>query len=88
MANLFNDHFVSVNTREDTSTVPSSHLNHPVPTLGDVEITPSIVFDRLEKIDVNKSSGPDGWPLLSLKETALQLSISLCMLFKKSLCST
>jgi len=36
---------------------------------------------------VNKSSGPDGWPLLSLKETALQLSIPLCILFKKSFSS-
>ena len=60
MANLFNEHFFSVYTREDASTVASFHLNHPVPTLGDVEITPSIVLDRLEKIDVNKSSGPDG----------------------------
>jgi len=83
MANLFDDHLASIYTREGASAVPSLHLNHPVPTLGDVEITLSIVLDRLEKIDVNKLSGPDGWPLRSLKKTALQLSNPLC---KKSLC--
>ena len=88
MANVFNNHFASVYTREDISSVPSFHLDHTVPTLNDVDITPSIVLDRLEKINVNKSSGPDGWPLLSLKETALQLSVPLCILFKKSLSSS
>ena len=81
MANVFNNHFASVYTREDISSVPSFHLDHTVPTLNDVDITPSIVLDRLEKINVNKSSGPDGWLLLSLKETALQLSVPLCILF-------
>ena len=33
------------------------------------------------------SSGPDGWPILSLKETALQVSVPLSILFKKSLSS-
>ena len=85
MANVFNNHFASVYTR---SSVPSFHLDHTVPTLNDVDITPSIVLDRLEKINVNKSSEPDGWPLLSLKETAVQLSVPLCTLFKKSLSSS
>ena len=84
MANVFNNYFASVYTREDISSIPSFHLDHTVPTLNDVDITPSIVLDRLEKINVNKSSRPDGWPLLSLKETALQLSVPLCILFKKS----
>ena len=87
MANLFNDHFASVYTREDISSVPSFNLDYTVPTLNDIDITPSIVFEKLEKMDVNKSSGPDGWPLLSLKETALQVSVPLCILFNKSLSS-
>ena len=85
MANLFNDYFASVYTREDVSSTPSFSLDHTVPTLND--ITPSIVFDKLKKIDVNKLSGPDGWPILSLKETALQVSVPLSILFKKSLSS-
>ena len=39
-------------------------------------------------MDVNKSLGPDGWPILSLKETALQVSVPLSILFKKSLSSS
>ena len=54
MANVFNNHFASVYTREDTSSVPSFHLDHTVPTLNDVDITPSIVLDRLEKIRENQ----------------------------------
>ena len=68
------------------SSVPSFYLDHTVPTLNDVDITPFIVLDRLVKINVNKSS--DGWPLLSLKEAALQLIVPLCILFKKSLSSS
>jgi len=68
--------------------MPSFCLDNIVPTLGDVDTTPAIVLDKLKNINVNKSSGPDGWPLLSLKKTALQLSIPLCILFKKSLSSS
>ena len=85
MANLFNNYFASVYTREDISSMPSFNLDHIVPTLNDIDVTPSIVFDKLKKIDVNKLSGPDGWPVLSLKETTLQVSVPLCILFKKSL---
>jgi len=64
MANVFNNHFVNVYTSEDVSSIPSFHLEHEVPTLDDVEVTPAIVLHKLESIDVNKSSGPDSWPLL------------------------
>ena len=52
-------------TREDVSSTPSFSLDHTVPTLND--IMPSIVFDKLKKIDVNKSSGRDGWPIDRLR---------------------
>ena len=74
MANIFNNYFVSVYTSEDVSSIPSFHLEHEVPTIDDVEVTPAIVLHKLENIDANKSSGPDSWPLLLLRETALQLS--------------
>ena len=35
-------------------------------------------------IDPSKASGPEGWPILSLKECAQQLSIPLFILFSKS----
>ena len=55
-----------------------------MPTLNDIDITPSSAYEKLEKMDMNKSSGADGWHLLSLKETALQASVPLCVLLNKS----
>ena len=58
-----------------------------ITSLTDIEITPrpAIIFDKLIHVDPSKSSGPEGWPTLSLKETAQQLCTPLCILFKKSL---
>jgi len=60
MANVFNNHFSSVYTREDVSSMASFDLDNIVPMLGDVNITPAIILDKLKNITVNKSSGPDG----------------------------
>ena len=53
--------------------------------LTDIDITPAMLLDKLMHLDPSKSSGPEGWPILSLKETAQQLCAPLCILFKKSL---
>ena len=36
-------------------------------------------------MDVSKSSGPDGWPPVILKETADSISLPLYLIFVKSL---
>ena len=63
----------------------SFQLNRDIAPLTDIEITPAIVFDKLMHLNPSKSSGPEGWLLLSLKEMAQQLCAPLCILFKKSL---
>ena len=54
--------------------------------LTNITITPAIVFDKLNPA---KASGPEGWPLFCLRESAQELCIPLSILFNKSLeCST
>ena len=65
-----------------------------LPTNGDVgDFLNNIDNGKLicEAVSFNESigqPGPDGWPILSLKETASQISLSLSILFKKSLNSS
>ena len=47
-------------------------------------ISVSMVFDELNKLKTDKSSGPEGWPLHIFKECSEQLSIPLSILFNKS----
>ena len=85
---LFNDFFTSVFTHEDTSSMPSFSLDREAPILNSITVTPSIVYDKLRNIKSDKSPGPEGWPVLALKETARELSLPLCILFTKSLHSS
>ena len=75
-------------TQEDTNSVPSFHLNRDVPVLDSVTISPTIVYNKLCKLKPDKSPGPEGWPVLALKETAQELSLPLSILFNKSLQSS
>ena len=82
---LFNDYFASVFTREDLTSIPSFcvlKVAQDPPT--DIEFTPQEVYAKLSALNPVKASGPDGRPILSLKECNQQLSIPLSILFKKS----
>ena len=48
-------------------------------------MTPDVVYSKLANLNPAKASGPEGWPLSSLKECACELSIPLSILFVKSL---
>ena len=50
-----------------------------------IEITPSIVAKKLEKLNKFKSSGPDSIHPHFLKETAYSVSVPLSMIFQESL---
>jgi len=75
---LFNELFGSV---LDCTSIPQllDDCHSPLTT---IPITPQMVFDKLNP---TKAPGPEGWPLFCLKECAQELSISLSILFKKSL---
>ena len=81
---LLNDHFASVFTQEDLSSVPSLYVPQIVDPLADIEFTPQDAYAKLCTLNPSKASGPDGWPILSLKECGQQLSVPLSILFNKS----
>ena len=87
-ANALNDYFpsvLSVFTRENNE---SFHLScHKYPDIPPIEVTSPGVVNLLTKLNVNKSTGPDGISPYILKETARQLSPLLTYLFSRSLAS-
>ena len=64
--------------------MPSFYMPHVVDPLSDIEFTPQEVYAKLSMLNPAKASGPDGWPILSLKECGQQLSVPLSILFNKS----
>jgi len=84
-ANALNDYFSSVFTRENNV---SFHLScHKYPDIPPIKVTSSGVVNLLTKLNVNKSTGPDGICPYTLKETAHELSPLLTYLFNRYLAS-
>ena len=73
---------------KNTSSMPSFSLDREILILNSITVTPSIVYDKLRNLKSDKSPGPEGWPVLALKETAKELCLPLCILFTKSLQSS
>ena len=84
IADIFNTYFSSVLTLSDDTSVPTFQLNREVSPITDIDINADIVYNKLVNLKTDKSSGPDGWPILALRETALQISSPLAIIFKKS----
>lgn len=86
-ANILNDYFSSVFTRENVTNLPyvSEGENSGGATLKEVIVTPDAVKEKLQKLDVNKACGPDGIPPRVLRELAEEIATPLCALFNKSL---
>ena len=86
-AELLNDHFASVFTREDTSNIPDFEIQ-----AKDVEILDSIVIstEKIKKhllgLKVSKAPGPDGINGKILRELAIEISPVLRTIYDKSLC--
>ena len=60
-ANLFNQYFVSVFTKEDVSNVPKLHLPMVAGfTFDHLSVSPSDVCAELSALDTSKACGPDG----------------------------
>ena len=75
-ANLLNNQFASVFTREDLSHIPKMSGNQ-VPDIPDVDI-------QIQELDSHKATGPDSIPANLLKQTALQVAPLLALIFKAS----
>jgi len=83
-ANVLNDHFYSVFSKDDTDTLPEM-ADTPYPTMPNVEIHTTGIIQLLNGIDLFKATGPDGVPPRLLKELSNELAPSLALLFKASL---
>ena len=87
MANLLNDYFVSVFTKESSvlgfSTGSTSSF-----CMDDVVFSKDLVFDKLRSLKANKSPGPDGIHPAILHECSDILSVPLCIIFQKCLDSS
>ena len=83
-AELLNQQFQSVFTREDTVKMPN--ISGPsFPPISDITISPQGVEKLLKQLKVNKASGPDCIPNKLPKETAQQIAPALSTLFQHSL---
>ena len=86
MADILNDFFCSVFTREDTTDIPDAEqLYHGMEPLEFVQITPAQVQKKLSSLKPNSAPGPDKlWPKV-LHKLASVLSIPLAIVYTKCL---
>jgi len=42
----------------------------PVPLLDTITFSPKLVFDKLKELNPSKFPGPEGWPIVVLREVA------------------
>ena len=84
-ANLFNSHFSSVFTQEDTSHVPNLSNSSPLPDMPSLRINTEGVTHLLLDIDPYKSTGQDNIPAKFLKEIAVQIAPTFSLIFQASI---
>jgi len=72
-------------TREDTDTILIMNERQESVTLRDVIITPYLVEKKLNKLNVSKSAGPDGFHPRLLKEMHSPIKVPLQIIFNKSI---
>ena len=85
MATHFNEYFSSVFACEDiTSILTVDSASSPL-LKHSIEITPTVVLNKLVALQNNKSPDPDRWPKTIIKSESQFISVPLSILFNKSL---
>ena len=84
-AEVLNDFFASVFTRENMSHMPEFSPNNIDSSLENIQITEEKVHKKLKNLNPSKAMGMDGFHPRVLKEASQELSKPLAMLFSKSL---
>ena len=83
-ANILNNQYKSVFTREDTTNIPTPS-GKPTPDMAEIIVTEEGVRRLLVKTNPHKASGPDQIPARILKECAEELTPILTIFFQKTL---
>lgn len=83
-AEILNDQFQSVYTREDTSNLPDKGPS-PHQTMDDIEISRHGVFKLLAQLKPHKATGPDCIPAFILRAAAHELAPILTLIYQRSL---
>ncbi|PIK34464.1 putative RNA-directed DNA polymerase from mobile element jockey-like [Apostichopus japonicus] len=83
LADLLNDYFVSVFTREDTSSIPDFQGGSDRPKLDTVLFSDDVVLKELLRLNVSKASGPDAIHPYLLKTFAHYFCVPLSLIFSK-----
>ena len=84
-ADLLNDYFFSIFTKEDTSTTTSLNSALLSPDMRKIVVTSNGVQKLLDRLNANKAGGPDQLPTRILKELSQELAPLLAQLFQQSL---
>ena len=86
-ADIFNQYFHSVFTKEDISNLPElcKSLNFVPPLISSVEFSPTVVCDYLCAIDDSKACGPDLITGFLLRFCAESIPVPLSYLYTKSM---
>lgn len=86
-AEILNDFFCSVFTRENMEDIPELKTKHHGKPLTDIRITEECIHKHLQKLKPGKSAGPDGFHPRVLKEVLSEIVTPLQIIFSKSISS-
>ncbi len=86
IANMFNQYFASIFTKDQDGSFEQKDISHNIiPIIDNVTLSEEDIVAVIKNLDSNKAQGPDGIPVRLLKETAMQIAPSLRVLYNKSL---
>ena len=83
-AELLNDYFTSVFTKENLDNIPTLAPKIDNPPHVIVHFTPEIVEKKLNRLKTTKSAGPDGFHPRILSELTQSVKLPLSIIFQKS----
>ena len=84
-ADILNNYFSSVFTKENLGSVPGIPRHSNAQNIDNINITAEDIMKRLLKLDINKSAGPDNIHSKILREVAEPFSPVLESIYRKSL---
>ena len=84
-ADMLNEQFVSVFTRDEPASVPPDLGPSPFQEMAKIEISENGVAALLKNLDAKKASGADNIPAIFLQHCALEIAPMLTTIIQKSL---